>query len=78
MKTFRSDGLRGFYRGLSVPLAGTMLETAALFTINTKVKLALTAPQDYDRLLGMDKVVIAGGVTGVCVCVCVLRGCGCM
>ena len=35
---YSSGGISAFYRGIPVPLAGTMLETACLFTSMTQIK----------------------------------------
>jgi len=63
-ETFRWEGIRGFYRGLSVPLAGTMLETACLFSINNKIMSWMRTPRDTGHQLPLWKVIVSGGITG--------------
>jgi hypothetical protein len=61
-----NEGLSGLYRGMSFPLAGTVLETSMLFTANGVLKRELTAagsiPAGVD--LPMPYVLLAGAGTG--------------
>ena len=60
------EGLTGLYRGMSLPLAGTILETATLFTANGWLRRELMSmgslPRDAD--LPIPYVLLAGGGTG--------------
>ena len=63
---YREDGIRGFFRGMSLPLAGTIIETSVLFTTNGMLKRMLSqaghiAPEEE---LPMQYVGIAGAGTG--------------
>ena len=64
-----TDGLAGLYRGMSLPLLGTVLETSMLFTANGWLKRELTVagslPPGSD--LPMRFVLLAGAGTGFCV-----------
>ena len=63
------DGLRGLYRGMSLPLAGTVLETATLFSANGYLKRQLAAAgaiAEGERL-PLRYVLAAGAGTGFCV-----------
>jgi len=64
-----NEGLAGLYRGMSFPLAGTVLETSMLFTANGYLKRELTRagsiPPGVD--LPMRYVLLAGAGTGFCV-----------
>lgn len=40
-KTLRAEGFQGLYKGMSFPLAGTIIETATLFTANGALRRAL-------------------------------------
>jgi hypothetical protein len=61
--TWKHEGMRGFYRGMSLPLFGTMLETASLFSINASVRSLLT---DHTRTsdTSLGTIYVAGGITG--------------
>lgn len=64
-----TEGVAGLYRGMLLPLAGTSLETATLFTANGYLKRSLRergllAP---DSELPLGYVLLAGGGTGFCV-----------
>jgi hypothetical protein len=63
------DGIRGLYRGMSLPLAGTVLETATLFTANGYLKrqLAASGKLREGEHLPLKFVVAAGAGTGFCV-----------
>lgn len=63
-QTWAGEGLRGFYKGLSVPLLNTTIETAFMFTINQTVKRALQSPQDAAEGLPLPKIMASGAVTG--------------
>ncbi len=60
------EGLMGLYRGMSLPLAGTVLETATLFTANgwlrRELKTVGSLPAEAE--LPMRYVLLAGGGTG--------------
>lgn len=58
----REEGFRGLYRGLSVPLAGTIVETATLFSANGMIKRELSG--GTGNPLPMSSVLAAGGFTG--------------
>jgi mitochondrial ornithine carrier protein len=65
----RREGFTALYRGMSLPLAGTVLETATLFTANGYLKRYLSdlghmKPGDD---LPMQYVLLAGAGTGFCV-----------
>ena len=64
-----SEGLTGLYRGMSLPLMGTVLETAMLFTANGYLKRRLREEQGLhpDAELPMPYVLLAGAGTGFCV-----------
>jgi hypothetical protein len=64
-----ADGLRGLYRGMSLPLAGTVLETATLFSANGWLKRRLAAAGEIapGDELPMRYVLLAGAGTGFCV-----------
>ena len=62
-QTWRNEGVRGFYKGLSVPLAGSMFETACLFTVNNRIKAYMQGNMPH-KPLSMSDVCVAGGVTG--------------
>lgn len=64
--TLRKEGVRGLYRGLAAPLAGTIVETATLFFTNGVMKRFLSdrghlAPGEE---LPLPLVLLAGGGTG--------------
>jgi hypothetical protein len=63
------DGLRGLYRGMSLPLAGTVLETATLFSANGYLKRTLAAAGEVPagEHLPLRYVLAAGAGTGFCV-----------
>mmetsp|Transcript_24636 Transcript_24636/g.85700 ORF Transcript_24636/g.85700 Transcript_24636/m.85700 type:complete len:315 (-) Transcript_24636:99-1043(-) len=66
--TIRAEGARGLYRGMAVPLAGTMLETSCLFTANGAVKQLLKYDASVpEEKLPMRHVLLAGGVSGLAV-----------
>lgn len=72
--TLLTEGILGFYKGLSVPLVGTMLETACLFAVNAKLKAMLEGL--YGAPLSLWHTAVAGGITGestLRVCECVVR-----
>lgn len=64
-----SDGPLSLYRGMSLPLAGTILETATLFSANGYLKRLLRGAGHIapDADLPLKYVFAAGGGTGFCV-----------
>lgn len=64
-KTFRKDGFRGFYRGLSSPVLGAALETAVVFSVFGQMARVLGGNSSED--LTMPQVVVAAGVAGFAV-----------
>jgi hypothetical protein len=64
-----TDGLAGLYRGMSLPLLGTVLETSLLFTANGWLKRELTVAGSIPpgTELPMRYVLLAGAGTGFCV-----------
>lgn len=66
--TIRNEGFfHGLYRGLAAPMAGTVLETAVLFSANGRIKRALAGPGESVDHLPLPKVYAAGGLTGIVV-----------
>jgi hypothetical protein len=63
---YREDGLKGFFRGMSLPLAGTIIETSCLFTTNGVLKRMLSEAGHIapDQELPMQYVAISGAGTG--------------
>ena len=61
-KILRQEGIQGLYRGLAVPLAGTVMETACLFAANGKIKEIMG--EEKGKPLGLPKVFAAGAITG--------------
>lgn len=61
--TLRASGVRGLYRGMAVPLAGTVAETSCLFTANGRAKALLFGKQ-ADEELAMPEVLVAGAISG--------------
>ena len=68
-QTIAESGVRGLYRGMSLPLAGTVLETAVLFTSNGALKreLVSTGNVSVDDELPMRYVLACGAGTGLIV-----------
>jgi len=64
--TLRTTGVRGLYRGMAVPLAGTVAETSCLFTANGQAK-ALLFGKAADEELSMPEVLAAGAISGAAV-----------
>lgn len=62
VKTVRNEGAGALFRGMSLPLAGTMIENAILFGTNSQVKKAMQASKG--RPLNMKEVLMAGGLSG--------------
>jgi Mitochondrial carrier protein len=59
----RDEGVRGFYQGLTLPLLGTLLETAVLFTANGAIKRVIGGGRK-EHELRMWEVFMSGGFTG--------------
>ncbi|KDO19591.1 hypothetical protein SPRG_15245 [Saprolegnia parasitica CBS 223.65] len=57
-----NEGPSALYRGLPLPLAGTVMESACLFTTMGQVKNALYGPDAHD--LRPSQIGLAGGITG--------------
>ncbi|KAF7289904.1 hypothetical protein MIND_01365300 [Mycena indigotica] len=63
-RTFANEGFRGLYRGLPVPIAGSMIETGALFVSYAYFQNLLLAP---------DLLLVSSSVTPIELCKCVLQ-----
>jgi len=63
---YRQEGFKGFFRGMSLPLAGTILETSCLFTTNGVLRRKLCEAGDLspDAELPMRYVALSGAGTG--------------
>lgn len=63
---WRQEGFKGFFRGMSLPLAGTILETSCLFTTNGVLKRMLCEAGHLspDSELPMRYVALSGAGTG--------------
>ncbi|KAJ8483129.1 hypothetical protein ONZ45_g5055 [Pleurotus djamor] len=69
-QTFRDEGVRGLYRGVQVPMVGTMAETAILFFAYTSyqnlIRRYTSTPSNYDpmRKLSAAQYAVAGACAG--------------
>jgi hypothetical protein len=66
-KSITSEGFSNLYRGLPLPLAGTMIETSCLFTSMGQIKAVITRGGDKKRELTIPETLVAGGGAGFCV-----------
>ena len=65
MKTLvLQDGPLALYRGLPLPLLGTMAETACVFTTMGQVKRVLYGPITPQKRITTAQTCIAGGISG--------------
>jgi hypothetical protein len=62
-QSISSEGFSGLYKGLPLPLAGTMIETSCLFTSMGQIKSIMTAGDDK-RILTIPETLVAGGGAG--------------
>lgn len=62
-QTLKTDGVRGLYVGLPVPLLGSMAEMAVLFTAMGRIKRVVAADPEAPTLA---ETCLAGGGAGVC------------
>ncbi|KDQ22371.1 hypothetical protein PLEOSDRAFT_1050369, partial [Pleurotus ostreatus PC15] len=63
-QTFRDEGVRGLYRGLPVPIVGTMAETAILFFAYTSFQNLIKKYTGSSSKLTATQFAIAGGCAG--------------
>jgi len=65
-QSFREDGFRGMYRGLSAPLVGAALETSSLFLWEQAAQKALLLSGLYapDRPLPLSALFLTGAISG--------------
>lgn len=65
-QSFREDGFRGLYRGLSAPLVGAALETSSLFLCEQAARKALLSSGYYspDRPLPLSALFLTGAISG--------------
>ena len=65
-KILRKEGVRGFFRGMSLPLAGTIVETSCLFSTNGALKRVLREAGHIgpNADLPMKYVMVSGAGTG--------------
>ena len=65
-QSFREDGLRGMYRGLSAPLVGAALETSSLFLWEQAAQKALSSSGLYapDKPLPLSALFLTGAISG--------------
>ncbi|KAJ3396762.1 hypothetical protein HDU92_001866 [Lobulomyces angularis] len=67
-KTFKTEGLKGFYKGISVPLFGSVLEFGVLFNcysfFQSKIKYYLTHQAEEETLTSIKHLIFAGSLSG--------------
>ncbi|KAL0958170.1 hypothetical protein HGRIS_000333 [Hohenbuehelia grisea] len=66
-QTWREEGVRGLYRGLPVPIAGTMAETAVLFFAYSSFQNAIRrfTPSTSEETLSIPQLALAGAGAGL-------------
>jgi ornithine carrier protein len=65
-QSFRQDGFRGMYRGISAPLVGAALETSSLFLFEQAAQKAFLSSGLYsrDRPLPLSALFLTGAISG--------------
>jgi len=61
----RYEGVRGFYRGLSAPLVGSVMENAVLFVAYGRIQKLLQG--DSDKPLSVAQLSLSGAIAGMAV-----------
>lgn len=66
-KSFRAEGVRGLYRGISAPLVGAAIETSSLFFSYRIAQILLKATfpqQEHSAPLSLKALIACGGASG--------------
>ncbi|TFK22144.1 mitochondrial carrier [Coprinopsis marcescibilis] len=64
MQTWKEEGFRGLYRGITAPIVGSMAVTAALFLSYASVQNVIRRTQDPKQALSMPQITLAGATAG--------------
>ncbi|PVU88693.1 hypothetical protein BB561_005742 [Smittium simulii] len=65
-QTWKNEGFKGFYRGLSSPLFGAMIENAFIFFAYKKIQhfVSYTTGAEQKKSLSIQQLALCGGVSG--------------